>query len=141
MPTKPSSCRRPQRHGLIGSTLSFFFRKNHESNLDASAAGPPLDALYACQLFALRRRQSCTGTRNTRRFEYTEIDVMVAGYDKWKALYEFDTPVVHVDQAKELYKGTSQGEGTTAQAKKLMHRFTEAQLKATMDEVEHNTAS
>jgi len=33
-------------------------------------------------------------TRNTRRFEYTEIDVMVAGYDKWKALYEFDTPVV-----------------------------------------------
>ncbi|KAK0247259.1 hypothetical protein LTR91_025150 [Friedmanniomyces endolithicus] len=80
-------------------------------------------------------------TRNTRRFEYTEIDVMVAGYDKWKALYEFDTPVVHVDQAKELYKGTSQGEGTTAQAKKLMHRFTEAQLKATMDEVEHNTAS
>ncbi|KAK0254829.1 hypothetical protein LTR91_026430 [Friedmanniomyces endolithicus] len=79
-------------------------------------------------------------TRNTRRFEYTEIDVMVTGYDKWKALYEFDTPVVHVDQAQELKERASQGEGTTAQAKKLMHRFTEAQLRATMDEVEHNKA-
>lgn len=29
-----------------------------------------------------------------RPFEYTEIDVMAPKQDKWKALYEFDTPVV-----------------------------------------------
>ena len=29
-----------------------------------------------------------------RPFEYTEIDVMASKQDKWKALYEFDTPVV-----------------------------------------------
>ncbi len=29
-----------------------------------------------------------------RRFEYAEIDVMATGNGKWKALYEFDTPVV-----------------------------------------------
>lgn len=27
-------------------------------------------------------------------FEYDEIDVMKQGQDKWKALYQFDTPVV-----------------------------------------------
>ena len=29
-----------------------------------------------------------------RPFEYDEIDVMAPKQDKWKALYEFDTPVV-----------------------------------------------
>lgn len=29
-----------------------------------------------------------------RPFEYTEIDVMAAQQQKWKNLYEFDTPVV-----------------------------------------------
>lgn len=29
-----------------------------------------------------------------RPFEYTEIDVMAAKMDKWRNLYEFDTPVV-----------------------------------------------
>ncbi|KAK1068760.1 hypothetical protein LTR74_005418 [Friedmanniomyces endolithicus] len=31
---------------------------------------------------------------NHRRFQYAEIDVMASGNGKWKALYEFDTPVV-----------------------------------------------
>jgi glutaredoxin len=29
-----------------------------------------------------------------RPFEYTEINVMSSQHAKWKALYEFDTPVV-----------------------------------------------
>jgi glutaredoxin len=29
-----------------------------------------------------------------RHFDYSEIDVMAPGQGKWKALYEFDTPVV-----------------------------------------------
>lgn len=31
-----------------------------------------------------------------RPFEYTEIDVMAPKQEKWKALYEFDTPVVRL---------------------------------------------
>ncbi|KAK5737594.1 hypothetical protein LTR17_006641 [Elasticomyces elasticus] len=67
-----------------------------------------------------------------RPAEYKEYDVMNAGNERWKELYEFDTPVVHIDRTSSLSKGE-----TTAQAKKLMHRFTEAQLQAAMDEVEH----
>lgn len=29
-----------------------------------------------------------------RSFEYNEVDVMAAGQQRWKDLYEFDTPVV-----------------------------------------------
>lgn len=33
-------------------------------------------------------------TTRQRPFDYREIDVMSAGQEPWKALYEFDTPVV-----------------------------------------------
>ncbi|TKA80420.1 hypothetical protein B0A55_03392 [Friedmanniomyces simplex] len=72
--------------------------------------------------------------REKRDFEYAEVDVMATGNREWKDLYEFDTPVVHIDRATEL-KGKRVLEGTTAQAKKLMHRFTEAQMQAAMDEM------
>lgn len=32
--------------------------------------------------------------KQQRPFEYQEIDVMQTGQEKWKHLYEFDTPVV-----------------------------------------------
>jgi len=32
-----------------------------------------------------------------RPFEYDEIDVMETSQEKWKALYEFDTPVVSAE--------------------------------------------
>ncbi|KAK3652615.1 hypothetical protein LTR56_001980 [Elasticomyces elasticus] len=67
-----------------------------------------------------------------RPAEYKEYDVMNAGNERWKDLYEFDTPVVHIDRMGSLPNGE-----TTAQAKKLMHRFTEAQLQAAMDAVAH----
>ncbi|KAK4902092.1 hypothetical protein LTR27_000994 [Elasticomyces elasticus] len=67
-----------------------------------------------------------------RPAEYKEYAVMNAGNERWKDLYEFDTPVVHVNRISSFSNGE-----TTAQAKKLMHRFTEAQLQAAMDEVEH----
>lgn len=31
---------------------------------------------------------------NKRPFDYTESDVMTAGQERWRELYEFDTPVV-----------------------------------------------
>lgn len=33
-------------------------------------------------------------TSRQRLFDYSEIDVMSSGQELWKALYEFDTPVV-----------------------------------------------
>ena len=32
--------------------------------------------------------------RDKRPFDYEEVDVMSPGQQKWKAAYEFDTPVV-----------------------------------------------
>ncbi|KAK5123242.1 hypothetical protein LTR85_003441 [Meristemomyces frigidus] len=57
---------------------------------------------------------------------------MTPGSEKWKALYEFDTPVVHIDKTH----GHDQAGGTSAKARKLMHRFTDAELESAMDEVE-----
>lgn len=64
-----------------------------------------------------------------RHFEYGEVDIKAADQAKWKHLYEFDVPVVHVERTGVI------GE-TSARARKLKHRFTEADLEALMDEVE-----
>ncbi|KAL2353888.1 hypothetical protein BJ546DRAFT_845174 [Cryomyces antarcticus] len=61
-----------------------------------------------------------------RRFEYTEINVMEPAQERWKRLYEFDTPVVHVDRIAKL--------PTTEASSKLMHRFKAAEVEALMDE-------
>ncbi|KAF2761529.1 glutaredoxin 2 [Pseudovirgaria hyperparasitica] len=66
-----------------------------------------------------------------RPFEYQEIEILKPGAEKWKAVYEFDTPVMHIMKA----------EGTVAEtpvnaAQKLMHRFKEAEVEKVMDVVE-----
>ncbi|KAF2656640.1 hypothetical protein K491DRAFT_715230 [Lophiostoma macrostomum CBS 122681] len=63
-----------------------------------------------------------------RPLSYSEINVMEPGQEGWKSVYEFDTPVIHVD------KGTSPE--TTTSSRKLMHRFEEADVQALMDAVE-----
>ena len=72
---------------------------------------------------------------------------MKSGQGKWKAVYEFDTPVVcidfrldavlwliacqvHVDATEENNPNFQ----TTNSARKLMHRFSEQQVESTMDE-------
>lgn len=63
-----------------------------------------------------------------RPFEYKEIDVMTPeNYKTWQ-LYEFDTPVIHVEKSARP--------STTAEVKKLMHRFKEAEVMQLMDETE-----
>lgn len=54
-------------------------------------------------LFIRQNCSLCTDAKDVmskvwdrRPFEYTEIDVMAAKQEKWKNLYEFDTPVVSV---------------------------------------------
>lgn len=43
-----------------------------------------------------------------------------------------ETKQVHFDKTRDLDQTT----GTTAKARKLMHRFTEAEVESAMDEVE-----
>ena len=93
-----------------------------------------------CIRTTLFTRQNCSlcddakrvlsGVWDKRPFEYDEVDIMKPHNTKWKALYEFDTPVVHIDKAKE---NDSKFE-TTAQARKLMHRFKEQDVEKIMEE-------
>ncbi|KAK3076004.1 hypothetical protein LTR53_000181 [Teratosphaeriaceae sp. CCFEE 6253] len=71
--------------------------------------------------------------RDKRHFEYEEVDVMAAGQSKWKDMYEFDTPVVHIDSTGNRDQACE----TTAHARKLMHRFSVTEVITAMDEVEH----
>ncbi|KAH7414245.1 hypothetical protein DE146DRAFT_24800 [Phaeosphaeria sp. MPI-PUGE-AT-0046c] len=63
-----------------------------------------------------------------RPLVYREINVMEAGQEKWKSLYEFDTPVIHIDKAN--------APETTPSSLKLMHRFKEEQVMQMMDTAE-----
>ncbi|KAG9387338.1 glutaredoxin domain-containing protein [Pyrenophora tritici-repentis] len=53
---------------------------------------------------------------------------MEPGQEKWKCLYEFDTPVIHIDKA-------GSGE-TTESSLKLMHRLKEEDVMKLMDQAE-----
>ncbi|KAL6706750.1 hypothetical protein ACN47E_005086 [Coniothyrium glycines] len=66
--------------------------------------------------------------RSQTPFQYHEVDVMDAGQDQWKSMYEFDTPVIHIDKADA-------GE-TTASSLKLMHRFKEQDVLRLMHQAE-----
>ncbi|KAG9186727.1 hypothetical protein G6011_09835 [Alternaria panax] len=71
--------------------------------------------------------------RAKRPFEYEEINVMDSGQETWKSLYEFDTPVIHIDKAE--------ARDTTASALKLMHRFKEDEVMQKMDEAEQSSGN
>lgn len=60
---------------------------------------------------------------------YSEIDVMATGNKMWKDIYEFDTPVLHVQRADE---------GDASQPKKLFHRFSEQDVEKMVGEVENS---
>ncbi|KAF2189645.1 hypothetical protein K469DRAFT_625461 [Zopfia rhizophila CBS 207.26] len=63
-------------------------------------------------------------------FTYQEINVMEPGQEKWKSVYEFDTPVIHVEK--------SEARETTTSALKLMHRFNKDEVMKIMDEAERS---
>lgn len=70
--------------------------------------------------------------RTRRNVEYSEIDVMAPGQKRWKDVYEFDTPVLHVERIMD----TSTKPDIVSEAKKLMHRFSEAEIDKLLDEAE-----
>ncbi|KAH8731117.1 hypothetical protein GQ44DRAFT_605538 [Phaeosphaeriaceae sp. PMI808] len=63
-----------------------------------------------------------------RPFAYDEINVMEPGQEQWKSVYEFDTPVIHIDKAN--------AQETTTSSLKLMHRFKEDDVHKLMDAAE-----
>lgn len=87
-----------------------------------------------------------------RSFDYLEVDVMAVGQEKFKNLYEFDTPVVRdpflvqinpkADNDK-LYAqrviGIYSQPDIATESRQLMHRFTEDQVERLLDKCEGQT--
>jgi hypothetical protein len=80
-----------------------------------------------------------------RPLDYHEINVMDAGQEKWKNVYEFDTPVVWfgVSYISSEYLNDPQihvdkvdAPETTTSSLKLMHRFGEEDVSRLMDQAE-----
>lgn len=67
-----------------------------------------------------------------RSFDYSVVDVMAASQEQWRDVYEFDTPVVHVQRVHHTYSKPD----IVTEPKKLFHRFTEEQLKGLIEEAE-----
>ncbi|OQD74831.1 hypothetical protein PENDEC_c009G03097 [Penicillium decumbens] len=70
---------------------------------------------------------------NKRRpFEYVEKNIDDAGNKKWKDVYDFDVPVLHVQSVNDgLPK-----EADLSDARKLFHRWTELEVEQLVDEAE-----
>lgn len=67
--------------------------------------------------------------RKHRNFDYDEIDVMAEGQKQWKDVYEFDTPVLHVERRDDSAT-------VSLEAQKLWHRFTSEEVEAAIDQAE-----
>lgn len=98
--------------------------------------------LQACRITLFTRENCglCTEARSvlsnvwdSRPFEFKEIDIIkYDGKPRWRDLYEFDVPVIHVSKSSSPEEHPQ----SASQAVKLMHRFTADQVKAKMDLVE-----
>jgi hypothetical protein len=96
--------------------------------------------LQACRITLFTRqgcglceqgKQSLSQVWDRRPFAYVEEDVDAKG-SKWRDLYDFDVPVIHIAKSSSPSEDVS----TASKATKLMHRFTPEQVEAKMNEVE-----
>ncbi|KAI8623013.1 hypothetical protein F5Y19DRAFT_406472 [Xylariaceae sp. FL1651] len=98
--------------------------------------------LQACRITLFTRENCglCTDARSVlsdvwdaRPFQFKEIDIVKSeGGPRWRDLYEFDVPVIHISKSS----APEEQPQTVSEAVRLMHRFTASQVKAKMDEVE-----
>ena len=72
-------------------------------------------------------KSAISQARKTREVDYEEIDVMADGQRAWRDLYEFDTPVLHVQNNRGKTNALSE-------AKKLFHRFSTEDVQRAIDE-------
>lgn len=94
-------------------------------------------------------KQSLSDTWDKRPFDYVEEDVDAKG-SKWRDLYDFDVPVVSLDQFYKIHcemlitrqihiaksEAPAEDVNKASKAVKLMHRFTPQQVMEKMDQVE-----
>ena len=67
-----------------------------------------------------------------RTVEYNEVDVMAADQKLWRRLYQYDTPVLHVERVFNTYSKPS----VMTEAKKLWHRFSVEDIEKLVNEAE-----
>ena len=70
-------------------------------------------------------KNSVAAVRARQNLDYHEIDVMAEGQKQWKDMYEFDTPVLHVQPVPQ----TATEPDLTSGAKKLWHRFSAQEIE------------
>jgi glutaredoxin len=71
-----------------------------------------------------------------RAIEYHEVDVMAPGQKQWKQLYQYETPVLHVERVLH----PSSAPTVVTEAKKLWHRFSTEDIENLVDEMEQGAA-
>lgn len=71
-----------------------------------------------------------------RTVEYSEVDVMAPGQKQWKQLYQYETPVLHVERVFHTYSKPN----VVTEAKKLWHRFSVEDIEKLVDEAEQGVA-
>ncbi|KAH6650035.1 hypothetical protein F5144DRAFT_597520 [Chaetomium tenue] len=65
-------------------------------------------------------------------FAFKEVDIVKPEAKKWRDLYDFDVPVIHISKAQSLEEDPK----LSSKAVKLMHRFTVEEVMAKMNAVE-----
>ncbi|KLU84146.1 hypothetical protein MAPG_03191 [Magnaporthiopsis poae ATCC 64411] len=79
-----------------------------------------------------RAKSALSAVWDSRPFDYREVDIVKPEAQRWRDLYDFDVPVVHISKAEAPEEEPS----LASAAVKLMHRFTPEDVKAKMDVVE-----
>ena len=70
-----------------------------------------------------------------RTVDYHEVDIMAEEHKKFRNMYEFDVPVLHVERVFHTYSKPN----IVTQPKKLMHRFQVKEVEELIDEAEQGT--
>ena len=68
----------------------------------------------------------------SRTVDYEEIDIIAEGQKKWRDVYEFDVPVLHVQRVFHTYSKPN----IITEPQKLMHRFSPEEVEKLIDEAE-----
>ncbi|KAL1996713.1 hypothetical protein VTN49DRAFT_7578 [Thermomyces lanuginosus] len=74
-------------------------------------------------------KRTLSKIQQQRQIDYKEVDIMAPENKRWKDVYEFDVPVLHVEPAVQ------QNADSTRELRKLFHRFTEQEVEKAMDEI------
>ena len=67
-----------------------------------------------------------------RTVDYKEIDISESNHKKWRDVYDFDVPVLHVERVQHTYSKPN----IVTEPKKLFHRFSEDDIEKLIDEAE-----